>query len=323
VREREKEREGRGETEQSVSGTLHPDFIVKSITRNGAMSESRVHPVISRYFFVREVTRLRENLARILCLSFSLPRVKRANREEGRHKKRSPFEDISVEVVATRWCATTTSSKRKRGRSYTMRRNLAVTHGRIELFIVMAACSTASSLCVGVRGRRGDLCFSRTLFPSLAASLPCPPCPALSVEYFDIYKYRYQTLSLSWCYNIATRAKEPLYSILFLTRAVPPLLRSLSRPFCSVCMQRAAHSRYTPLGVQHLPTWPRHNCIRPADPVHDRRQHLRRQHLRCRRRHRRAAVTRAALNLSPRTTLLHYPERLIRNYYLDRTLWRR
>lgn len=165
----------------------------------------------------------------------------------------------------------------ERGRGYTARRNPAVTHGRIELFIVMAACSTASSLCVGVRGgreTRGGASASAGLFflLSLASSLPCPPCPALalSVEHFGIYKYRYQavSLSLSRCYNTATQAKEPLYSILFLTRAVPPLPRSLSRPFCSIRMQRAAHSRCTPLGVQHLPTWPRHNCIRPADPVH-------------------------------------------------------
>jgi len=79
-REREKEREGRGETEQPISGTLHPDFIVKSITRNGAMSESRVHPVISRYFFVREVTRLRENLAHSLSFFLSSARKKSEQR---------------------------------------------------------------------------------------------------------------------------------------------------------------------------------------------------------------------------------------------------
>jgi len=227
-----------------------------------------------------------------------------------------------------------------RGRGYTARRNPAVTHGRIELFIVMAACSIASSLCVGVRGRRetqegaGSLRFARCgriLFPSLtASSFSLPRALALSVEHFGIYKYRYQTLSLSLSLSRCAitqplEAEEPLYSILFLTRATFLLYHVLCQgPSVAIRMQRAAHSRYTPLGVQHLPTWPRHNCIRPADPVHTSRpspRHHRRQHLR--RRHRRAAVTRPALNLSPRTTLLHYPERLIRNYYLGRTLGRR
>lgn len=46
---------------------------------------------------------------------------------------------------------------------------------------------------------------------------------------------------------------------------------------CSSRMQRAAHSWCTPLGVQHLPTWPRHNCIpvRLTRSTHYDRQHLR------------------------------------------------
>jgi len=135
-----------------------------------------------------------------------------------------------------------------RGRGYTARRNPAVTHGRIELFIVMAACSIASSLCVGVRGRRetqegaGSLRFARCgriLFPSLtASSFSLPRALALSVEHFGIYKYRYQTLSLSLsfpvCYNTATRSRgTTIFDPLPHARHVPPLPRSLSRPFCS------------------------------------------------------------------------------------------
>jgi len=61
---------------------LQSGFIVEDITRNDAMFESRVHPVISRYFFVREVTRLRENLAHLLSLSFA--REKSERRKKGR-----------------------------------------------------------------------------------------------------------------------------------------------------------------------------------------------------------------------------------------------
>lgn len=110
----------------------------------------------------------------------------------------------------------------ERGRGYTARRNPAVTHGRIELFIVMAACSTASSsLCVGVRGKeeeggaaggRGALeslrfgrTFSFSLPPlsaaavvllSLSSLYALSRALALPVGHFGIYKYRYQALSV-------------------------------------------------------------------------------------------------------------------------------
>lgn len=229
------------------------------------MSESRVHLVISRYSFVREVTRLRENLARVLSLSLSLSHARKEKGEEGGHEKRSPFEDTSVEVVATRWCATTTSSKEREGaviprgeesRGNTWKDRVIYCYGRLQHgVLVVCGCQGKKR---DSRGRRRGLRFGRTLFPSLAVSpLPCPPCPmlALSVEHFGIYKYRYQALSLFP--RAVTQPLEPrnhYTRVLFLARAVPPLPRSLSRPFCSVRMQRAAHSWYTPLGVQHLPT---------------------------------------------------------------------
>lgn len=82
------------------------------------MSESRVHPVISRYSFVREVTRLRRNRARSLFLFLSPAREKSENREreEGGHERSEiSWKTPRLKVVATRWCATTTSSKEREG----------------------------------------------------------------------------------------------------------------------------------------------------------------------------------------------------------------
>lgn len=64
----------------------------------------------------------------------------------------------------------------RRGRGSTARRNPAVTHGRIELFIVMAGCS-AHSLCVGVGRVRGPPVRGRILsllLPLLSTIIPPP-----------------------------------------------------------------------------------------------------------------------------------------------------
>lgn len=230
-RERQKDRGGR-----SLQGHRGRGFIAGRIARYGAMSESRVHPVISRYSFAREVTRLRENRARVflppsfsrsfVCLSFLLSRARAREKENTRCRasSKTPRSGGNTAVVRD-------FLEGERGRGYTARRNPAVTHGRIELFIVMAACSTASSLCVGVgdrgkggasgEGGTGELSrasASAGLFPS-----PCPRCCprrlslslslfpsslsfsfvllvlralALPVGHFGIYKYRYQALSV-------------------------------------------------------------------------------------------------------------------------------
>lgn len=132
------------------------------------------------------------------------------------------FEDTPrLEVASIRWCAQL-PQRRRGGRGYTAKRNLAVTHARIELFIVMAACSTTSSLCVGVKrgetGKLEGLRFGWTFFPfplplnrapPFLHSLHYSPCPRAYTpcRAFGIYKYRYQSLSLSRCYNTATRAR--------------------------------------------------------------------------------------------------------------------
>lgn len=99
----------------------------------------------------------------------------------------------------------------RRGRGSTARRNPAVTHGRIELFIVMAGCS--ASLCVGVGRVRGTPLLrpdSLALFSSLTHRSPCTPSLSIYLPIsihlsffllsgsrspldFGIYKYRYQT----------------------------------------------------------------------------------------------------------------------------------
>lgn len=231
------------------------------------MSESRVHLVISRYSFVREVTRLRENLARVLSLSpFLSP-----TREKRREKKGDTRSEVPSKTPRLKWwqhggAQRRLPRRRERARLYREERNPAVTHGRIELFIVMAACSTASSLCVGVRGRRetrgggGEGSASVGLFFLLSLSLlflaHLVPC-SHSLSSTLVSTNTDTRLSLSLFPGAVTQPLEPrnhYTRVLFLARAVPPLPRSLSRPFCSVRMQRAAHSWYTPLGVQHLPT---------------------------------------------------------------------
>lgn len=103
------------------------------------------------------------------------------------------------------------------------------------------------------------------------------------------------------------RSPRPSLARFFLSSR--PLSLVLTQGPSATCASGAAHSpAYTPLGVQHLPTWPRHNCIRArptVDPVHTPRLP--------------ASIHRTKfIPPPPRTTLLHYFERLIRNYYLDR-----
>lgn len=66
------------------------------------------------------------------------------------------------------------------------------------------------------------------------------------------------------------RSPRPSLARFFLSSR--PLSLVLTQGPSATCASGAAHSpAYTPLGVQHLPTWPRHNCIRArptVDPVH-------------------------------------------------------
>lgn len=116
----------------------------------------------------------------------------------------------------------------RRGRGSTARRNPAVTHGRIELFIVMAGCS--ASLCVGVGRVRGPPVRGRILsllLPLSTIILPFLPPSLLSFHSFfspldfGIYKYRYREGGLS----------APIYNtaalFLQLSRAPPPSLSLL------------------------------------------------------------------------------------------------
>ena len=92
-------------------------------------------------------------------------------------------------------------------------------------------------------------------------------------------------------------------------RSVLLLCRALSGPFCNVC-----NGPPTP----GIPRWVSNTYLHgrgttvsvpsSADPVHTPRFAASTT----------ATATGTALNLSYRTTLLHYLERLIRNYYLDR-----
>lgn len=73
----------------------------------------------------------------------------------------------------------------RRGRGSTARRNPAVTHGRIELFIVMAGCS--ASLCVGVGRVRGPPVRGRILsllLLLLSTIIPSSSPPPLSLAPF-------------------------------------------------------------------------------------------------------------------------------------------
>lgn len=178
----------------------------------------------------------------------------------------------------------------RRGRGSTARRNPAVTHGRIELFIVMAGCS--ASLCVGVGRVRGPPVRGRILsllLPLSTIILPFLPPSLLSFHSFfspldfGIYKYRYREGGLSApIYNTAalflqlSRAPPPCHSTRLLVLLSPPLPLLLSphpRPFCNVCNGPPTPGVWTPLGVQHLPTWPRHNCIRARPTVLTRSTH--------------------------------------------------
>lgn len=111
-------------------------------------------------------------------------------------------------------------------------------------------------------------------------------------------------------HRVLPRALRPLPGLSTRLVLLSPLLRPLSSPRALLQRVQRPLPVYTPLGVQHLPTWPRHNCIRTrptVDPVHTPRLPAST-----------TVTTGTALNLSPRTTLLHYFERLIRNYYLNR-----
>lgn len=136
----------------------------------------------------------------------------------------------------------------RRGRGSTARRNPAVTHGRIELFIVMAGCS--ASLCVGVGRVRGP-----ELGP-VALSLSPSPSPRLGLtvglRYLQIQipdslgaitqplSFSGPPFSVSLCHSLFTVSSlvsslsfGPVPSS-FLSRSVRVLLQRV---------QRAAHSR--------------------------------------------------------------------------------
>lgn len=157
----------------------------------------------------------------------------------------------------------------------------------------MAACSTASSLCVGVRGRRktreGASASAGFFFPSLATSpLPCPPCPARALRYLQIQIPGFLSLSLSRCYNTATRgtnyirsssSRTPylLYHVLCQGPSVTYICNGPPTPGIPRWVSNTyLHGRGTTVSVRLT-----------RSTHHDRRQHLRRQHLRRRRRHRR------------------------------------
>lgn len=195
----------------------------------------------------------------------------------------------------------------RRGRGSTARRNPAVTHGRIELFIVMAGCS-AHSLCVGVGRVRGPPVRGRILsllLPLLSTIIPPPFSRSiLSSRRWTLVSTNTDTGGASLSAPLYNTARSPSPSRSIYPPPTPfsstvsslapvpsvlaaPLAPSFSRPLLSLlpvlslvltqgpsatCASGAAHSpAYTPLGVQHLPTWPRHNCIRArptVDPVH-------------------------------------------------------
>jgi len=117
---------GRGDTRDGTrfGDVTGPGFIAGRIARNGAMSESRVHPVISRYSFVPGGNSIKgeprararavplalsslifSSLPLSLSLSLSLARA-RGGWEERGTRETSLLEDTSMEVVAIRWCAT-------------------------------------------------------------------------------------------------------------------------------------------------------------------------------------------------------------------------
>lgn len=163
------------------------------------MSESRVHPVISRYSFAREVTRLRES--RALSLS--------GTRKERTERKRDARSEVSSKTPRSKWwqhggARRRLPRRRERARLYreeesrgnTWKDRVIYCYGRLQ-HGVLVVCG-----CQGKEGdTRGGLRFGRILFPSLAACpLPCPPCPCVrctlcrALRY--LYKYRYQAFSL-------------------------------------------------------------------------------------------------------------------------------
>lgn len=88
-----------------------------------------------------------------LSTSLLLARAREENTIGRMGERESPLEDTSMEVVAIQLVHgdfledERGGEGEEEGRGYTARRNPAVTHGRIELFIVMAACSTRRRRC--------------------------------------------------------------------------------------------------------------------------------------------------------------------------------
>ena len=192
-----------------------------------------------------------------------------------------------MEVVAIRWYATSSKEgegavlpRREESCGNTWKDRVIYCYGRL-LGVVVCGClqgSGASELLLSAG-------FSLSLSLSLASSILSSLWRAFTVG--ALVSTNTDT-RLPRCYNTATLflrtsgSPSPSLAILFhLVSSLVPSLSFLSRPVGFVRssfvsrsvrvllqrVQRAAHSWYTPLGVQHLPTWPRHNCIRPGAPL--------------------------------------------------------
>ena len=207
-----------------------------------------------------------------------------------------------MEVVAIRWYATSSKEgegavlpRREESCGNTWKDRVIYCYGRL-LGVVVCGCLQGSGASVASLGR--ILSLSSLLFHSpftseslLSLSLSISPSLFLLFHsFFSVARAHRWTLvstntdtRLPRCYNTVTLflrtsgSPSPSLSPRVLPRSFPFLpqpavVRSFVRSsFLSRSVrvllqrvQRAAHSRYTPLGVQHLPTWPRHNCIRPG-----------------------------------------------------------
>lgn len=236
----------------------------------------------------------------------------------------------------------------RRGRGSTARKNPAVTHGRIELFIIMAGCS-AHSLCVGVGRVRGPPVRGRILsllLPLLSTIIP-PPLPSLARSILSSRRWTLVSTNtdtggpLSPLRYITRPALllRPAPSILLRHHSLPPCppsrssppsspLRSprpsLARFFLSFPSSLSSSPRALLQRVQvgpptprRIPRWVSNTYLHGRGTTVSVPGQLltRSTHRDC---PRASTGDRTKFIPPPRTTLLHYFERLIRNYYLDR-----